>query len=144
MAALEIMLVNSAISSLIRDGKTHQIQSTMQMGAKAGMKILNDSLAALVAAGTVNPDEAYIKAVDKDGYLNCLRAVGVDFNPANLGHDAEPAEGVSQPAVPDPAAALPSSAPAADYGQPASPPAAKNTPPGGDPFEAYKLSLIHI
>ena len=47
-AALEILVVNSGISNQIREGKTHQIPSMMQMGAKSGMRLLNDSLADLV------------------------------------------------------------------------------------------------
>lgn len=145
VAALEIMIVNNAISSLVREGKTHQIQSSMQMGAKSGMRILNDSLAELVANGTVNADEAYIKAVDKDGFVACLRAAGVDFNPANLGGGgsdpaaaglAQPDVGLSQPAGAPPAAPLPSQAgaPSADHGAKPAPTVA----PGVDPFEAYK------
>ena len=66
VAALEILVGNQALSSQIRDGKTHQIQSTMQMGSKDGMVLLNDSLLKLVKEGTVAPQEALLKAVDKN------------------------------------------------------------------------------
>lgn len=66
VAALEILVGNQALSSQIRDGKTHQIQSTMQMGAKDGMVLLNDSLLNLVKDGMVTPQEALKKAVDKN------------------------------------------------------------------------------
>ena len=77
VAALEVLLVNSAVSSLIREGKTHQIVSSMQMGGKAGMRLLNDSLAQLVKEGTVAPEEAYIKAVDKDGLVSAIQALSL-------------------------------------------------------------------
>lgn len=66
VAALEILVGNQALSSQIRDGKTQQIHSTMQMGSKDGMVLLNDSLLKLVKEGTVTPQEALLKAVDKN------------------------------------------------------------------------------
>ncbi|MEM1452904.1 MAG: type IV pilus twitching motility protein PilT, partial [Planctomycetota bacterium] len=80
-AALEVLIVNSAVSSLIREGKTHQITSSMQMGGKEGMRLINDSLCELVTTGKVAPDEAYLKAVDKGGLLAAFRAAGVAWNP---------------------------------------------------------------
>ncbi len=65
VAALEILVVNAAVSNLVREGKAHQIVSVMQTGKAAGNQLLNDSLAALVSAGTVDADEALAKAVDK-------------------------------------------------------------------------------
>jgi twitching motility protein PilT len=65
IAALEIMIVNPAISNLIREGKTVQIASMMQTGKAAGNVLLNDSLAALVKSGKVEKAEAMSKAVDK-------------------------------------------------------------------------------
>lgn len=66
VAALEILVGNQALSSQIRDGKTHQIQSTMQVGGRDGMVLLNDSLLKLVKEGVVTPQEALKKAVDKN------------------------------------------------------------------------------
>ena len=57
VAALEILVVNNAISAQIREGKTHQIPSAMQMGGKLGMKSLNSSLTDLVQSGQVEPEE---------------------------------------------------------------------------------------
>jgi twitching motility protein PilT len=71
-AALEILLVNSGVASLIREGKTHQITSQMQMGGKAGMRLMNDSLAELVQSGTVSPDEALHRSVDRHGLTGLL------------------------------------------------------------------------
>src|SRR5205814_7271644 len=48
VAALEVLLVNSAISNLIREGKTFQINSMMQVGRAQGMVTLNDALSELV------------------------------------------------------------------------------------------------
>jgi twitching motility protein PilT len=65
VAALEIMVVNSAVANLIREGKAHQVGNAMQTGKAAGNQLLNDSLAALVNAKTVEYEEALAKAVDK-------------------------------------------------------------------------------
>ena len=65
VAALEILIVNAAVSNLIREGKTHQIVSSMQTGKAIGNRLLNESLAELVRVGTVEVDEALSKAVDK-------------------------------------------------------------------------------
>jgi twitching motility protein PilT len=66
-AALEVLIVNSAISNLIREGKTFQINSMMQVGRAQGMVTLNDALADLVKRGLITPDEALLRAVDKAG-----------------------------------------------------------------------------
>jgi twitching motility protein PilT len=65
VAALEILVVNTAVANLIREGKTHQVANAMQTGKAAGNQLLNDSLAALVNAKTVEYEEALAKAVDK-------------------------------------------------------------------------------
>ena len=66
VAGMEILVADRGISAMIRDGKIHQTPSAMQVGGALGMITLNDSLAVLVGQGVVDPDEAYLKAVDKD------------------------------------------------------------------------------
>ncbi len=67
VAAQEVLLVNSSIANLIREGKTFQIPSSMQTQKGLGNVTLNDTLANLVKTGVVEPREAYIKSVDKVG-----------------------------------------------------------------------------
>jgi twitching motility protein PilT len=67
VAAFEILMVNTAISDLIREGKTFQIPSVMQRQKSQGSMLLNDSLLDLVKRELVEPREAYIKSVDKAG-----------------------------------------------------------------------------
>ena len=81
VAALEVLIVNAAISNLIREGKTFQIPSLMQTGKKLGMMMLNDALLALVKSKTVEPAEAYRKAVDKNGFTSMLRSNKIQANP---------------------------------------------------------------
>ncbi|MBR5490659.1 MAG: type IV pilus twitching motility protein PilT [Oscillospiraceae bacterium] len=57
-AAYEIMVANPAIRSLIRQGKTFQLSSTMQTHKDAGMQLLDDGLIALIQQGLVTVDDA--------------------------------------------------------------------------------------
>jgi twitching motility protein PilT len=75
VAAFEVLVVNSAIASHIRDGKTYQIPSAMQIGKAAGMQLFNDALLKLVKDGIVTTEEAYMKAIDKDNLLKHLQEV---------------------------------------------------------------------
>lgn len=79
VAALEILVVTTAIANMIRDSKIYQIPSAMQTGVKSGMVLLNNSLVDLVVNGLVQPKEAYMKAVDKEDLLNTLRKKGINF-----------------------------------------------------------------
>jgi len=53
VVATEVMVATPAIRNLIREGKTHQIYSAMQAGAKLGMHTLDQHLAELVKAGKI-------------------------------------------------------------------------------------------
>ena len=79
VAALEVLLVDHGISALIRDSKTHQIPSAMQVGRGQGMIMLNDSLIQLVRQGVVDPKEAYMKAVEKDDLVSKMKQAGVSL-----------------------------------------------------------------
>ena len=81
VAALEVLIATGAISNLIREGKTFQIPSMMQVGKAAGMVTLNDALLELVTKKLVEPDEAYAKAVDKGSFEAALKRLGLDPKP---------------------------------------------------------------
>ncbi len=85
-AAYEILMGNSAVSNLIREGKTNQLKSIMQTGKKEGMLTMNDSLVALVKSGTVDAKEAYVKAVDKTGLKMMFQSnnIKVDLGEGNI------------------------------------------------------------
>ncbi len=57
VAVREIMIVNSAISNLIRTGKTHEIYSAIEMGAREGMISLNRALGELMKKGLIDNQE---------------------------------------------------------------------------------------
>ena len=56
--AFEIMHVNSAIRSLIRDGKTHQIDNAIAAGGAEGMVTMDQSILSLYKSGFVSASTA--------------------------------------------------------------------------------------
>ncbi|MDP8968546.1 MAG: type IV pilus twitching motility protein PilT [Actinomycetota bacterium] len=53
IAACEVLLATPAIRNLIREGKTHQIYSSLQTGASVGMQTMDAALATLVRQGKI-------------------------------------------------------------------------------------------
>ncbi|MEM7308468.1 MAG: type IV pilus twitching motility protein PilT [Planctomycetota bacterium] len=147
VAALEVLVVNNAISSQIREGKTFQIKNAMQTGGKQGMRLLNDTLADLVQRGEVEPQEAYLKAVEKDDLLEKFARIGVPFEVAGV--SAPPPPGAPLPAqsanpgadlrTKEPAGAVPPPSPSQEPQSPLSGGGAGGGAAGtGDPFEQFR------
>jgi twitching motility protein PilT len=63
IAAFEILLANSAVRALVREGKTHQIRNVISQSVRDGMQTLEQSLSVLVAHGLVTYDEAILRSV---------------------------------------------------------------------------------
>ena len=132
VAAQEILFVTPGVAANIREGKTYQIPSAMQTGARYGMQLLNDALEKLVKSDTVEPMEAYDRSIDKEEMAKKLKGLGFDVE----AHQAGPPKPAPAP-VPAPAA---TGAPKpADQGawvvKPKEPPKAQdvaqpNNPPG--------------
>ena len=64
VAAREILIATAAVRNLVREDRIAQIYSCMQSGAALGMRTLDQSLAELLDAGLVNPEEARGQARD--------------------------------------------------------------------------------
>jgi twitching motility protein PilT len=60
IAAFEILLASNAIQNLIREGKTPQIYSLMQVGKRMGMQVMKDHIATLLEQGLINQEDANI------------------------------------------------------------------------------------
>lgn len=56
--AVEVMIATPAIRNLIREGKTHQIVTSMQTGGKYGMQIMDAALAQLYKEGLIAYESA--------------------------------------------------------------------------------------
>ncbi len=80
VAAREILLVNKAVSSMIRESKTVQINNIIQTQKKLGMETLNDALMHLVKSKTVEAEEAYVKSAEKKDMASKLRALGYNLD----------------------------------------------------------------
>jgi len=53
VVACEVLVPTPAVRNLIREGKTHQIPSSMQTGSNVGMQTMDAALAQLVRAGKI-------------------------------------------------------------------------------------------
>ena len=77
VAALEVLLVNNAVTSLIREGQTFQIPSVIQTSKGMGMLTMNDALLTMVKDKQVEPKEAWLKATDKTGLIGMFKNAGL-------------------------------------------------------------------
>ena len=68
VAALEILISTPAIRNLIREGKTHQINSSIQTGAKFGMQTMEMALRNLYQSGLIS-HENYIARSERISQL---------------------------------------------------------------------------
>lgn len=66
VAAFEVLLNNPAVRNLIREGKTHQISSFIQTGAKIGMQSMDSCLRDLYMSGKITYEEAVTHALDPE------------------------------------------------------------------------------
>jgi len=80
VAAYEVLVANSAVANLIREGKTYQLVSTMQTGKNQGMQTMNEHLFHHVKSDLVTPEEAYMKASDKTGFREMLKRANIPLN----------------------------------------------------------------
>ncbi|MDR7427292.1 MAG: type IV pilus twitching motility protein PilT [Armatimonadota bacterium] len=64
VAAVEVLRLTPAVRNLIREGKTFQLPSAIQSGAREGMQTLNQALRRLVEEGLVSYEEAAARATN--------------------------------------------------------------------------------
>jgi twitching motility protein PilT len=77
VAAHEILVLNDAVSNMIREQKPQLIRSHMQTQKADGNILLNESLLNLVSDGTVEFEEAYSKSVDKKSFIDMCKRKNV-------------------------------------------------------------------
>jgi twitching motility protein PilT len=65
VAALEILISNSAVANLIRQGKLDQLENSMQAGAATGMRTMDGSIQTLLDQRIISGKEAFKKAINK-------------------------------------------------------------------------------
>jgi twitching motility protein PilT len=84
VAAHEILVVNDAVSAMIREGKNHMIPNHMQTQKADGNQLLNEALMNLVSGNVVSPADAYAKAVDKNNLAEMMKRKGIDTTPFEM------------------------------------------------------------
>ncbi len=72
VAAHEILLGSSALTAMIREGKTYQITNLMQAGIGLGMQTMDLALERLMLAGTISPEAAIAKASEKESFQKLI------------------------------------------------------------------------
>lgn len=73
LPAVEVLLANSAVRTVIREAKTHQIDNIIQTSSSEGMVTLETSLARLVSAGKVRLETAQSFANRPDEVVRLVR-----------------------------------------------------------------------
>jgi twitching motility protein PilT len=68
IAVNEILVVNSAVSAIIREGATQKLQDVIVGGKSQGMQFMDDAIWAQLQQGYVSPHEAFMKAIDKNRF----------------------------------------------------------------------------
>jgi twitching motility protein PilT len=66
--AVEVLIATDAVRALIREGRQHQLYSTIHSGGEHGMQTLDQALAALVLQGVVTYETALDKARDVQAF----------------------------------------------------------------------------
>ena len=62
--AVEVMVMNHALRSQIREGKVHQIYSAIQTGQKEGMQTMNQALFELFTRGEISKEDALTRTTE--------------------------------------------------------------------------------
>ena len=73
VVAAEILIANPAVRSVIREGKTHQLDTIIQTGADQGMQTMDRTLVKLIQTGVITYDTAKEFAVDMQEFERLAR-----------------------------------------------------------------------
>ena len=72
MAALEVLVVNQAVSGQIRRGQSNQLETAMQTGKGLGNQLLRESLADLVRRNVITFEEGLKRSIDKAQFARII------------------------------------------------------------------------
>jgi twitching motility protein PilT len=83
----EVLICTAAVSALIREGKIHQIYSSMQAGQKFGMRTMNQALFRAYSNGTISLSETLARSPDVAEVEQLLAKIGGTQSPGtSQGH----------------------------------------------------------
>ncbi len=89
IAVNEILVANSAVSAIIREGATQKLQDVIVAGKGEGMQFMDDAVWAQLVSGNTSPHEAYMKAIDKHRFKPFLPAEEADLALAAGAYDEQ-------------------------------------------------------
>ena len=72
VAVHETLVVNPAVSAIIREGATQKLADVIAGGKTQGMQLMDDAIWDVLRMGVVTPKEAYMKSIDKNRFRNFL------------------------------------------------------------------------
>jgi twitching motility protein PilT len=72
LAVNEILISNSAVSAIIREGKVEQLADVLVTGKGEGMQFMDDAIQRFYDQGMISAQEAYMKAIDKGRFAPFL------------------------------------------------------------------------
>jgi twitching motility protein PilT len=72
LAVNEILITNSAVAAIIREGATQKLQDVLVAGKGQGMQLMDDAIHGLLQKDAVSPREAFMKAIDKGRFREFL------------------------------------------------------------------------
>ncbi len=72
-AAVEIMVNTSAVANIIREGKTDQIDNSIQGGRKFGMQSMDTAIKKLLTDEKISPQAAFDAANEKSQFMQFLK-----------------------------------------------------------------------
>lgn len=75
--ACEVMLANSAVRNIIREGKIHQLRQVIETSSEDGMVSMEKSLVALYMKNLITYDNALAYAVDQEYLRDMFRMRGI-------------------------------------------------------------------
>ncbi|MGI6091443.1 MAG: type IV pilus twitching motility protein PilT [Veillonellaceae bacterium] len=75
VVALEILTVNPAVRNLIREGKSHQLVSVIQTGARFGMQSMDMSLKDLYRRGIISYEDALARAINQETFVRLVNGL---------------------------------------------------------------------
>lgn len=91
IALHDLLVCNSAVANLIREGKIHQIPSVMQTSKRDGMQVFDQKLLETVELGLIDGEIAWDFANDKANFDKFLPSSGVGTNATATSHDLKKA-----------------------------------------------------
>jgi twitching motility protein PilT len=80
--AVEVMLATPAVRNLVREAKTHQIETAIQTGGQLGMQTMDQSLRELFARKLISLDDALSRAIHPEELRKAIREAGGEAEPA--------------------------------------------------------------